>query len=86
MYRDANGGTSPSASYMPSVEPNPVFIVDVIGPYVDYSEHVFKCPSDVPRQTERPPPNTGRSYFQTERSSYHWPGEGWLEYGRFHRQ
>jgi prepilin-type N-terminal cleavage/methylation domain-containing protein len=65
----------PYASFMPSVGPfplwdsEPIFIADVLSPYVAEQSEVFHCPNDRPG-TNRPAPNTGLSYFQSERSSY----------------
>ncbi len=66
----------PWASAMPSKLPfpvdlpEPIYIADVLAPYLSEQRELFRCPNDVPGGTERPAPNTGRSYFQSERSSY----------------
>jgi type II secretory pathway pseudopilin PulG len=66
----------PHVSYMPSLgpapltTPNPVYIADVLAPQLKGEDKVFQCPEDRPNRTDRPAPNTGLSYFETERSSY----------------
>jgi len=72
----------PYASYMPSTGPFPVFdaaepiyIAEVLLPYLSDQREVFRCPNDLPDHT-RLAPNTGLSYFESERSSYQyrvWP-------------
>jgi prepilin-type processing-associated H-X9-DG protein len=47
-----------------------VYIADVLAPFVDSQDEVFHCPADVPGRIPRDPPNTGKSWFQSERSSY----------------
>lgn len=39
-------------------------------------QEVFHCPSDIPGRPIRKAPNTGRSYFDSERSSYEYRVEG----------
>jgi prepilin-type N-terminal cleavage/methylation domain-containing protein/prepilin-type processing-associated H-X9-DG protein len=65
----------PLVSVFPSLgleDPPLPRLVDVLGPYGLANPDVFKCPADRPRnfQEQRPPPNTGRSFFETEGSSY----------------
>ena len=82
----------PRASYLPSVSPapleteHPIFIADVLCRLVGDQTRVFHCPKDVPDWSEREPPNTGKSYFQSERSSYFYPNVNlrMLEYEPFH--
>lgn len=47
----------------------PIFIADVLLMHVGNQTKTFACPSDV-GDYERTPPNTRKSYFQTEKSSY----------------
>src|SRR3972149_6099039 len=64
------------ASFMPSIGPapleteDPIYIAEVLDRYVGRQGEVFHCPNDLPGRTVRDAPNTGLSYFQTERSSY----------------
>lgn len=66
----------PFASFMPSVDPAPletdrsISIADVLLPELKGQSKVFQCPSDRAGFTDRPPPNTGLSFFESERSSY----------------
>jgi prepilin-type N-terminal cleavage/methylation domain-containing protein len=76
-YIEQNGDRFPYASYMPSVSPTPldlsepaIYIADVLLSSCGDQPKVFKCPNDVPGLFDREAPNGGRSYFQTERSSY----------------
>ncbi len=66
----------PYASMMPSVGPGPLFdreepiyIADVLLRYMVKSEKVFKCPNDE-SGVVRDPPNAGKSYYESEKSSY----------------
>ncbi len=65
----------PAVSFMPSVGPlplgleEPVYIADVLNPYVGKQSDLFRCPQDRPG-VQRADPNDGKSYFQSERSSY----------------
>ncbi len=73
-YLDTSNDVYPFASFMPSIDAFPVFtgetifIVDVLLPYAP-DPKVFSCPKDQ-GQMERPAPYVGRSYFDTEKSSY----------------
>lgn len=64
----------PYASLTPSNGPAPlttdkaIYIADVLRGYVGNDE-IFRCPDDV-SGISRPPPNEGRSYFESEKSSY----------------
>jgi prepilin-type N-terminal cleavage/methylation domain-containing protein len=75
VYLGDNKDRYPYASAMPSMgsfplwDVDPIFIADVLSPYVAEQGEVFHCPKDRPGN-DRPAPNTGLSYFQTERSSY----------------
>ena len=77
-YCQENDDRFPRTSYMPSVSSaplrtkTPIFIADILLPFVGNQAEVFHCPKDTPNWSEREPPNTGKSYFQTERSSYAW--------------
>jgi prepilin-type N-terminal cleavage/methylation domain-containing protein len=77
VYLDQNNDRLPFASRMPSVGPmplpldqDPIFIADVLLPFLDDQADVFRCPSDKPGLFERGEPNEDKSYFETERSSY----------------
>ncbi|NOX59441.1 MAG: type II secretion system protein [Planctomycetes bacterium] len=74
----------PSDSIANDPEPKPG-IATVLRPYIrkddkivddlakelaDEGEDVFKCPADIPGKTDRLGDNEGKSYFQSENSSY----------------
>lgn len=73
----------PRVSFLPSMGPfplegeKPIRIVDVLKEEIDGETAVFLCPNDVPGGF-REPPNNGKSYFETEGSSYEyrWPFGG----------
>lgn len=73
-YINDNRDRLPYASLMPSLGPaplstkQPIYIADVLGKEVGNPE-VFHCPNDQPGGV-RPAPNEGKSYFESERSSY----------------
>ncbi len=62
MYVDRQGarGVFPWAAVMPSLTPDRPSLVEVLGPYIEDSQPIFFCPSDV-------------KYFQTEKLSYEYP-------------
>lgn len=74
-YIGNTGDRYPYASYMPSfgadpIDGNtPIYIAEVLKNDLANQTDVFRCPND-PGSTQRDPPNVGKSYFQTERSSY----------------
>lgn len=75
----------PPRSWLPSVDRNSVFLPVALERYVGGETKVFRCPADTDGFTDRPPPNEGRSFFDTERSSYSYmPSEGVAEYEDFH--
>ena len=47
-----------------------ILLADVLAGDVGNQSLVFQCPKDVPGATDRPAPNTGKSFFETEASSY----------------
>ena len=47
-----------------------VLLSDLLGEHVGDQQQVFRCPLDLPDMTDRPAPNSGKSYFQSEGSSY----------------
>lgn len=66
----------PYASAVPSISPfpldskkPPVYISKVLAPDSAGQAEIFKCPSDS-SDNDREPPNNGKSYFQSELSSY----------------
>jgi type II secretory pathway pseudopilin PulG len=75
-YMHENKDRMPHISYMPSVGPaplttdEPVYFADVLKRHLNGQEEVFRCPDDKPGKNRRPAPNTGLSYFKSERSSY----------------
>ncbi len=66
----------PFVSMLPSFGPapletdEPIYIADVLAPYLNNNAKAFECPADQPGRMGREPPNTDLSYFQSERSSY----------------
>ena len=81
-YLSANRDRLPKASFLPSLGPGPlpgpepVYIADVLARYLDAEMEVFHCPSDVSGRPPRDPPNTGLSFFESERSSYEYRVQG----------
>ena len=65
----------PFASFLPSTGPFPIdgdeaiYIADVLLPHVGNEPRVFHCPNDE-TGVDRPAPNHGLSYYESERSSY----------------
>jgi hypothetical protein len=66
----------PFASYMPSMGPapladkeKPIYFPDVLKKFLTDANDVFHCPNDDSGST-RPEPNQGRSYFDSEKSSF----------------
>ncbi len=74
-YLDSSGDVFPWISFMPSfgpapfTGPEPLHVADVLQPHAAGETKIFQCPADV-GEAERPDPNAGKSYFETERSSY----------------
>ena len=69
----------PSFGPFPLSTPEPIYIADVLAPHLSQQAKVFQCPNDRPN-SDRPAPNTGLSFFESERSSYEYrvwhPGLG----------
>ncbi len=57
MYLDTHRETFPEIAQVPSVTPDKPTIFDVLGPFCEDNQAVFKCPSDT-------------EYFQREGQSY----------------
>lgn len=51
-------------------EREPIFLADLLAPHLNGETRVLSCPGDWPGRIERPSPNTGKSYFESERCSY----------------
>jgi len=75
-YLTVSNGTMPYASQMPSIGPGPLFdlkqpicIADVLLDFAGGEPKVFACPNDYP-DSGRLAPNSGLSYFESEKSSY----------------
>lgn len=72
----------PFASYMPSIGPGPlatsdppIYIAEVLQPHVGGSEKVFQCPQDIViASRDREDPNTGKTYYESEKCSYQYRG------------
>lgn len=75
VYIGRHNDRLPRVSFMPSVSPfpvdgaKPIRIVDVLKGEFDGDTKVFQCPSDY-TDVQREPPNDGKSYFESEGSSY----------------
>ncbi|MEK6677619.1 MAG: type II secretion system protein [Planctomycetota bacterium] len=75
VYLGEHRDRFPHASMMPSVGPFPVrgeksiYIADVLLKDQKKDYDVFHCPDD-DEGVSRPAPNQGKSYFESERSSY----------------
>mgnify|MGYP000937086847 CR=1 FL=1 len=54
----------------PLTTDRPIWFADVLKPHLKGQMSALQCPNDTPGFSERPAPQTGLSYFQTERSSY----------------
>ncbi len=74
-YLSDSRGRMPYASQMPSVSPlplqgdRPIFIADVLLGSVGGEPKVFRCPNDF-ADSGRLEPNAGKSYYESEKSSY----------------
>lgn len=85
LYYDDNRKWPPGSN-LPSVIPGSVYLPDIIGRYLGEQNRIFACPADTPGFSDRDPPNAGRSYYESERSSY-WYAGFWPvveEYEPFH--
>lgn len=72
-------------SWLPSVDRNSVFLPSILDRYLGQQLKVFACPADTRDFSDRPPPNAGLSFLETEQSSYSYmPGPGVAEYEDFH--
>jgi prepilin-type N-terminal cleavage/methylation domain-containing protein len=76
LYLGEHHDRLPFASLMPSVSPapladrdKPIYIAEVIRPDTAERQLIYQCPNDEPG-ADRPEPNIGKSYFQSEKSSY----------------
>jgi prepilin-type N-terminal cleavage/methylation domain-containing protein len=75
-YMQDNRDRMPYISFMPSIgpapldTPEPISMADVLGRQLKGQLSALECPSDKPGATERSAPNTGRSFFESEESSY----------------
>ena len=90
-YLGDNDDRFPHATFMPSSirqspgSPGPVYITDMLNPYLKGNTEIFKCPADTPGRIDRDPPLMDRSYFETERTSYEyrmWVRQAGHRYGR----
>jgi prepilin-type N-terminal cleavage/methylation domain-containing protein len=74
-YLGANNDLMPYASFMPSVGPfplegpEPTYVAEVLAADAGEELLIFRCPNDF-ANGERPAPNQGKSYYESERSSY----------------
>ena len=80
-YLGEHNDRFPFASTSPSIAPGPVdgdepiFLDDVLAPYLGNSADVFKCPDDRAGKFSRDPPLTRMSWYQSERTSYQYGNE-----------
>jgi len=85
QYLNDHNDRFPYASYMPSIGPyplagdRPIFIADVLKPDVGDAK-AFQCPNDS-ADDARLAPNAGRSYFDSEKSSYQYRDERFVFLG-----
>lgn len=74
-YLDYSNDVYPYASFMPSISSGPLFteqplyFADVLASHAGNNMQVFHCPNDI-GAIERPAPNIGKSYFDSEKCSY----------------
>jgi prepilin-type N-terminal cleavage/methylation domain-containing protein len=75
LYLGDHKDRLPFASLMPSIGPapldreKPIYISKVLRSGSDDREEVYRCPEDE-SDNLRPAPNTGKSYYESEKSSY----------------
>lgn len=75
-YLGQNNDRLPYASFMPSMGPfplstkEPIGIAQVLHLEFGDEDEALRCPNDFPGGTVRPAPNTGKSYHESEGSSY----------------
>lgn len=60
MYKDQHDRRYPNAAQFPSISPSLPPLYTAIGPYVENSTAVFRCPSDI-------------KYYQAEKISFEYP-------------
>ena len=82
-YMEENNHRLPHASATPSITPVPldvdedaIRIADLLRPFAGNESKAFQCPADTPGRFDRVPPNTGKSWFQSEGSSYQYRTRG----------
>ncbi len=75
-YLNEHRDRFPYASFMPSMGPaplqnrqKPIYIAEVLKKFIADSTEVFRCPND-DTGASRPEPNQGRSYFDSEKTSF----------------
>jgi prepilin-type N-terminal cleavage/methylation domain-containing protein/prepilin-type processing-associated H-X9-DG protein len=70
-YVDTQGqrGVFPYAAILPSVTPNRPSLVQVLAPYIESSEPIFRCPSDVDSSVD----DDDQTYYEKEGLSYEYP-------------
>jgi len=75
-YLASHNDRFPYASRFPSMGPlpletaEPLYIAEVLADQLKNELDVFDCPEDRPGKYAREAPNSGKSYIQSERSSY----------------
>ena len=78
-YMQDSHDRMPEVSFMPSLGPapltntkddKPIYLADVLKRHLKGGTNALECPDDRPWATQRPVPNTGKSFFQSERCSY----------------
>ena len=60
----------PADSDEPEHAEGAILLSDLLAEHVGDQRQVFRCPMDLPDTTDRPAPNSGKSYFESEGSSY----------------
>jgi prepilin-type N-terminal cleavage/methylation domain-containing protein len=73
-YMSVNDDYWPNASKMVSIEddPNLLSISQVLSREVRGVREVFRCPADRPRIESVDPNNIGKTYYESEKTSYEW--------------
>lgn len=77
----------PFISFMPSIGPaplitdRPIWFAEVLKPHLKGHSDVLQCPEDKPGFSDRLAPNAGLSFFQSERSSYSYRDQMFVQLG-----
>lgn len=83
-------GPTPTPTPTPAPTIQPIYLIDLMKEHVGNNTAVFECPQDQPGGVQRKEPNIGKSFFESERSSYElrgrdppfWRGIAGMQYDR----